>query len=179
MSNAYYLKISTKIVGNALSNVIAEVNEAQSIFSADKDDPNAALAAALGITHVKSVLEEAWKATKIMDGFDMESEYKNGRYNENRSILKELCEQLGVSTSNKQPAILQPYTSSSSSSRTTQRSQTSTTRPYSSTSNRTSANRQTTSTSSSSSSNSSDDTPWGCFIVIIIIILQLLISIYS
>lgn len=179
VSNAYYLKISTKIVGNALSNVIAEVNEAQSIFSADKDDPNAALAAALGITHVKSVLEEAWKATKIMDGFDMESEYKNGRYNENRSILKELCEQLGVSTSNKQPAILQPYTSSSSSSRTTQRSQTSTTRPYSSTSNRTSANRQTTSTSSSSSSNSSDDTPWGCFIVIIIIILQLLISIYS
>ena len=179
VSNAYYLKISTQIVGNALSNVIAEVNEAQSIFSADKDDPNAALAAILGITHVKSVLEEAWKATRIMDGFDMESEYKNGRYNENRSILKELCEQLGVSTSNKQPAILQPYTSSSSSSRTTQRSQTSTTRPYSSTSNRTSANRQTTSTSSSSSSNSSDDTPWGCFIVIIIIILQLLISIYS
>ena len=179
VSNAYYLKISTQIVGNALSNVIAEVNEAQSIFSADKDDPNATLAAILGITHVKSVLEEAWKATRIMDSFDMESEYKNGRYNENRSILKELCEQLGVSTSNKQPAILQPYTSSSSSSRTTQRSQTSTTRPYSSTSNRTSANRQTTSTSSSSSSNSSDDTPWGCFIVIIIIILQLLISIYS
>lgn len=177
VSNAYYLKISTQIVGNALSNVIAEVNEAQSIFSADKDDPNATLAAILGITHVKSVLEEAWKATRIMDSFDMESEYKNGRYNENRSILKELCEQLGVSTSNKQPAILQPYTSSSSSSRTTQRSQTSTTRPYSSTSNRTSANRQTTSTSSSSSSNSSDDTPWGCFIVIIIIILQLLISI--
>jgi len=150
VSNAYYLKISTQIVGNALSNVIAEVNEAQSIFSADKDDPNATLAAILGITHVKSVLEEAWKATRIMDSFDMESEYKNGRYNENRSILKELCEQLGVSTSNKQPAILQPYTSSSSSSRTTQRSQTSTTRPYSSTSNRTSANRQTTSTSSSS-----------------------------
>ena len=176
VSNAYYLKISTQIVGNALSNVIAEVNEAQSIFSADKDDPNATLAAILGITHVKSVLEEAWKATRIMDSFDMESEYKNGRYNENRSILKELCEQLGVSTSNKQPAILQPYTSSSSSSRTTQRSQTSTTRPYSSTSNRTSANRQTTSTSSSSSSNSSDDTPWGCIVGIIIGIIIFLIS---
>ena len=91
VSNAYYLKISTQIVGNALSNVIAEVNEAQSIFSADKDDPNAALAAILGITHVKSVLEEAWKATRIMDGFDMESDYKNDRYNKNRSILKGLC----------------------------------------------------------------------------------------
>lgn len=51
VSNAYYLKISTQIVGNALSNVIAEVNEAQSIFSADKDDPNDTLAAILGITH--------------------------------------------------------------------------------------------------------------------------------
>lgn len=168
VSNSYYLKISTQVVGNALSNIIAEVNEAQSIFSADKDDPNATLAAILGITHVKSVLEEAWKATKIMDGFDMESEYKNGRYNENRSILKGLCDQLGVSTS--------AYTSSSLSSRTTQRSQTSTTRPYSSTSNRTSANRQTTSTSSSNSSNSSDDTPWGCIAVIAIGIIIFLIS---
>ena len=34
-----------------------------------------------------------------MDGFDMESEYKNGRYNENRSILKELCDTFSVSTS--------------------------------------------------------------------------------
>lgn len=180
VSNAYYLKISTQIVGNALSNVITEVNEAQSIFSADKDDPNAALAAILGITHVKSVLEEAWKATRIMDGFDMEADYKNDRYNKNRSILKELCDQLGVSTSNLQPAIfIQPYTSSSSSSRTTQRSQTSTARPYSSTSNRTSANRQTTSTSSSSSSNSSDDTPWGCILVIVIGIILFLTSICS
>ena len=168
VSNSYYLKISTQVVGNALSNIIAEVNEAQSIFSADKDDPNATLAAILGITHVKSVLEEAWKATKIMDGFDMESEYKNGRYNENRSILKGLCDQLGVSTS--------AYTSSSSSSRTPQRSQASTTRPYSSTSNRISANRQTTLTSSSSSSNSSDDTPWGCIAVIAIGIIIFLIS---
>lgn len=98
VSNDYYLKISTLVVVNALSNVIAEVNEAQSVFSVDKSNPNAALAAILGVTHVKSVLEEAWKATKIMDGFDMEADYKNNRYNKNRSILKDLCDQLGVST---------------------------------------------------------------------------------
>ena len=90
-SNSYYLKISTKVVGNALSNVIEEVNEAQSILNVDKDDPNAKLTAFLGITHLKSVLEEAWKATKIMDGFDMEADYKSGRYSENRSILRDLC----------------------------------------------------------------------------------------
>ena len=156
VSNAYYLKISTQIVGNALSNVIAEVNEAQSIFSADKDDPNAALAAILGITHVKSVLEEAWKATRIMDGFDMEADYKRGRYSENRSILKGLCEQLGVSTST--------YTPSSSSSRPTQRKPTSTARSSASTTNRASANT----TSSSKSSSSSDN---GCLFGIIFMII--------
>lgn len=97
-SNSYYLKISTQVVGNALSNVIAEVNEAQSIFNTDKEDPKAELAAILGITHLKSVLGEAWKATIIMDGFDMEADYKSGRYGENRSILKELCDKLGIST---------------------------------------------------------------------------------
>ena len=159
VSNAYYLKISTQIVGNALSNVITEVNEAQSIFSADKDDPNAALAAILGITHVKSVLEEAWKATRIMDGFDMEADYKSGRYSENRSILKRLCEQLGVSTS---------YTPSSSSSQPTQRKPTSTARSSASTTNRASANRQTTSTNSYSLSSSNSSSNNGCLIAFIV-----------
>ena len=160
VSNSYYLKISTQIVGNALSNVIAEVNEAQSIFSADKDDPNAALAAILGITHVKFVLEEAWKATIIMDGFDMEADYKSGRYSENRLILKGLCEQLGVSTST--------YTPSSSSSRLTQRKPTATARSYASTTNRASANRQTTSTNSYSSSSSNSSSNNGCLIAFIV-----------
>ena len=97
-SNSYYLKISTLVVRNALSNVIAEVNEAQSLLSVDKDDPNAKLAAFLGIAHLKSVLEEAWKATKLMDGFDMETDYKSGRYSVNRSTLKELCGNLDIPT---------------------------------------------------------------------------------
>ena len=159
-SSEYYLKISTRVVGNALSNVIAEVNEAQSIFSADKDDPNAALAAILGISHVKSVLEEAWKATKIMDDFDMEVGYKNGRYSENRSILKGLCEQLGVSTST--------YTPRLSSLQTSQGNSSSTARSYTPTSNRTSVNRQTTSSSGYSSSNSKSSSNNGCLIAFIV-----------
>ncbi len=141
VSNSYYLKISTQVVGNALHNVIEEVNAAQSIFSADKDDPKAALVA---ILVVKSVLEEAWNAMKIMDGFDMEADYKSGRYSENRSILKGLCEQLGVSTST--------YTPTAPTPRTTQSKPTSTARSYSSTTNRTS-NRQQSSTTSNSSDN--------------------------
>lgn len=155
VSNSYYLKISTKVVGNALSNVIEEVNEAQSILNVDKDDPNAKLTAFLGITHLKSVLEEAWKATKIMDGFDMEADYKSGRYSENRSILRDLCNKLGVSTSSypqkpvsRNPAVQRP----------------SATRSNSPSSNRTYANT----TSSSESSSSSDN---GCLFSIIFMII--------
>lgn len=153
--NEYYLKISTLVVVNALSKVIAEVNEAQSIFSADTDDSDAAFAAILGVAHVKSVLGQAWKITLVMDTFDMDADYRRNKYNKNRSILKGLCEQLGVSTS-----IYTP-----------QSKPTSTARPYSSTTNRTSVNRQTTSTSSYSSSNSDEDTPWGCIIIIVAIII--------
>lgn len=90
-----------------------------------------------------------------MDTFDMDADYRRNKYNKNRSILKGLCEQLGVSTS-----IYTP-----------QSKPTSTARPYSSTTNRTSVNRQTTSTSSYSSSNSDEDTPWGCIIIIVAIII--------
>lgn len=157
-TNDYYLKISTQIVGNALSNVIAEVNEAQSMFSVDKGEPNAALAAILRISHVKSVLEEAWKATRIMDGFDMEADYKAKRYNENRSTLKRLCEQLGVSTST--------YTPRTSTPRTSQSEPTSTARPYSLTPNRGTINRQPTSADSHNSSKSSSSLN-GCVVTLI------------
>ena len=120
-ANGYYLKISTQIVDNALSNVIAEVNSAQSNLNIDKDAPNAKLDALLTITHIKSILEEAWKATQIMDTFDMEAKYRSGRYNENRSILKGLCEQLRVSTSAYTP---KPRTSACTSRPRTPSSQT-------------------------------------------------------
>lgn len=142
-TNDYYLKISTRIVGNALSNVIAEVNEAQSMFGVDKGDSNAALAAILRMSHVKSVLEEAWKATRIMDGFDMEAGFKSKRYNENRSILKGICDQLCVPTSIDTPRTSTP--------RTSQNEPTSTARPYPTTINSTFENRQQSSTPSISS----------------------------
>lgn len=89
-SNSYYLKISTQIVGNALINIIAEVNEAQTRSIAD-----------LEITLIKTVLGKTWGAITKMDGFDMEPDFKSGKYNTNRSRLKELCQKLGVPTPEK------------------------------------------------------------------------------
>lgn len=88
VSNKYYLKISTQVVGNALHNVIAEVNEAQQAVAATTH----------GSTHLKSVLAEAWKTTLIMDVFDMNQDFKNNRYASNRSVLKDLYERYDVAS---------------------------------------------------------------------------------
>lgn len=67
----YYLKISTVIINNALSNVIAEVNGAQ-----ERD-----------FETLKSTLIAAWRAQLYMDKFDLEPEYKEGRYRQSRDAL--------------------------------------------------------------------------------------------
>ncbi len=145
-SNGYYLKISTQVVGNALHNVIEEVNALQ-------NDPtfqvNMILDKSAALSSLRSVLRSAWQATKLMDTFDMESDFKNSRYDENRRTLSNMCSQVGVST------YTSSYSSSSSSSSSSYRP----------------ASRPAAAYSSKSSSNSSDDTNWGCIIGIIIAII--------
>ena len=164
VNNSYYLKISTQIVGNALHNIIGEVNAAQSILKVNKDDPNAALAALFGLTRVKSALEEAWKATLIMDSFDMESEFKSNRYDVNRKTLKGLCDQLDVSTSSERvvlidPSIVSPMVNSiNQSSRVLRDSpKAPPIPPY-------------------TPLTPPDDTPWGCICGIIVFIIILIMS---
>lgn len=96
-TNAYYLKMSTQIVGNALHNIVEEVNAVQ-------NDPQIALRLQLGIgldptsmDKIKSAVREAWKATTIMDDFDLEPDFRP-HYNENRNTLKTMCNQMGIST---------------------------------------------------------------------------------
>ena len=93
-SNSYYLQMSTLMVSAALHNVIEEVNRAQQSIELDLilDRYNA-------LSKIKSVMTAAWNATKIMDSFDMESSFKSNRYNPNRNTLRNLCNQLGISTS--------------------------------------------------------------------------------
>ena len=81
-TNKYYLKISTQVVSNALHNLIEEVNAAQKQRTSE----------------TKRALKEAWKATLIMDAFDMEQEFRNNRYASNRSVLKDLYERYNVAS---------------------------------------------------------------------------------
>ena len=94
-----YLKLSTQVVGNALHNVIEEVNAKQKYL-----ELRVSLAVGYEIKNIldrelRPILQEAWKAIKLMDGFDMEYDFKTNRYNTNRATLKDMCEQMGISTS--------------------------------------------------------------------------------
>lgn len=168
-TNSFYLSLSTQVVGNALHNVIEEVNEAQNYFGAlvkvikesgidpallnyleDEHSP-----AKLLDSKVKPVMREAWRATIIMDEFDMESDFRTKRYSPNRSSLKDMCDTLRISTSSSS------YQYSSRASTTPTRA---TTPPR-------------TTTSSSSTSSSDDGLPVGCWVVIIIVIIIFLANV--
>ena len=140
INNDYYLRISTQIVSNALHNVVEEVNEAQqplakisellgnmdprmrSIFLASSND---AVNTFREVERkVKSTLSEAWKATMIMDEFDMEIDFKS-KYRQNRNTLKTICDNMGVSTyvsitSKRAQPISRPSAVSSTTRNTTQ-----------------------------------------------------------
>ena len=94
-SHAYYLKISSLVVNNALHNVIEEVNAAQDTFSR-KSQINLATASDLFV--LKATIDKAWDATLIMDDFDLDDESKE-RYRTNRNALMNLRNQLGGATS--------------------------------------------------------------------------------
>ena len=173
-TNAYYLNLSTQIVGNALHNVIDEVNQAHA--------PLAELGKLLGemtpverssyisrnAQHIRALqaevnltLRKAWDATLLMDKFDLEPDFRS-HYNENRSTLKSMCEKAGIPTSSQTSAPSRPSARPSSSSGS------SSSRPSSS-SLGSSSSRPSTAYNSSSSSSSSSSGNGGCVLTLIII----------
>lgn len=89
-NNAYYLRMSTLIVGASLHNIIEEFNGVMN----DNIQLQLMLDRAGTIRKVKSVFDQAWKAFLYMDKLDMEPEFRSGRYNQNRSVLKGQVEEL-------------------------------------------------------------------------------------
>ena len=95
-----------------------------------------------------------------MDTFDMQQDFKTNRYLQNRAILKDICDQMG---------ILLMISQSSESSTTTR---VTTPRSVPSSMPRSTSTQQT-------SSSSSDDTNWGCIVTIAIAVIIGLISMCS
>jgi len=111
VTNIFYLNLSTQVVGNALHNVIEEVNESQkdefaniggsqeyeSILQLQNRERK--------ITRVKNALQAAWEAITLMDYFDLEYSFKTNRYIANKKILRDMWNQLGIGSPNRQSSI--------------------------------------------------------------------------
>jgi hypothetical protein len=158
-SHPFYLKLSTQVVGNALHNVIAEVNQVQKETQPRRYDPLRAipvyderLDAIERLSKITSTFQRAWDATLLMDSFDLESEFRDNRYRPNRNTLKEMCDQLGIATSRPTPRVSTPRRTSTSSS----------------TSSQSTSSKPTVSSSSSSGS--------GCMVFIVIGIIQIILA---
>ena len=96
----YYLQISTYLVSIVLDCVIEEHNQITNRYAPILKD---SISRSLAINQISRMLKKAWKATLMMDMFDMTSEFKNGRYAQNRKALYDMCEStIGKTEMNKQ-----------------------------------------------------------------------------
>lgn len=150
-TNAFYLSLSTEVVGNALHNLIAEVNQAQNTFARTIEECknhgiNPYLLGSTPLDKIKSVVKEAWEATVLMDSFDLEYGFKTQRYDPNRQSLKKMCDDLGISNT---PTPRSPGTTSTPTPPTTP------------------------------PTGGDDDMPLGCWIAIIIAIIIFLANVAS
>lgn len=104
-TNANYLKLSTIVVQTALHTIVEEVNNVQKGDTLDiggipiemPDDLLTPEQRRQKFERIKKVVGDAWKATMIMDEFDLEPQFKS-HYNQNRSTLKSMCNNMGIPT---------------------------------------------------------------------------------
>ena len=100
-TNTFYLKLSTRVVNSALQDIIEEVNIEQEKLKTLAEQSPLTLHSAFGsdiLADLKNILTRAWRATLLMDSFDMEEEFKREKYSPNRSTLKDICQQLHINT---------------------------------------------------------------------------------
>lgn len=81
--NELYLQLSTQIVGNALSNVIAEVNDLSTTYSLSALPPTR--------EQMKDVVSRAWRCIRKMQNYDMNKDFKNDKFRPNLRTLRGMC----------------------------------------------------------------------------------------
>lgn len=103
-TNEYYLRMSTQIVSIAMHFIVEEVNAVQKSDTIEIQGIPLEIDSLMTpelrlqkLNKIKSTVREAWKAITLMDDFDLELEFKS-HYNQNRSTLKSICSDLGIST---------------------------------------------------------------------------------
>ena len=103
VTDVLYLQLSTRVVSQAQSYVIEEVNKAQEDFSLKAANNRYG-----SILLLKSVLRSGWEVTNLIGDFDMELDFKVNRFNLNKEALRSLCNQLDISTTSTSTIPLKP-----------------------------------------------------------------------
>ena len=107
-TDAYYLRLSTQVAGNALHNLIEEVNEAQkprqetqsmfgvspSSFGYSGREFESPASRNLLLLRITKAVSDAWRCIEIIDTFDTENDFYNNRYIPNRNTLKGMHDQI-------------------------------------------------------------------------------------
>ena len=102
LHKSYYLDISTQIVSAALSSVIEEYNEVTNKIGNQLQNTYTRASA---LNSLKDVLKRAWKATLMMDKFDINDDFKKERYATNRKTLAEMYDNVFGSYSSSSSSI--------------------------------------------------------------------------
>ena len=97
VGHPYYLKMSTLVGTVSLSMLVSAVNQAQE--NQASQDIHEAISSYLKL---KTTVSAAWQITLLMDDMDFDSDFR-ARYSQNRKTLKDICENIGVSTSPSTP----------------------------------------------------------------------------
>lgn len=90
VTHDYYIRMSSVVVGNALHNLIEEVNATQKAYN---DAPVGSYSETAARNKYKSSVEAAWSLTQRIETFAMDSTTAQ-RFNQNKEILRGLYNQL-------------------------------------------------------------------------------------
>ena len=104
--DAFYLKLSTLVVSQALHGVVVEINASQKPIEENIGFMDYELSSYFLkpeqrqkiIDRLKKALSDAWDAIIIMDRFDLDTSFKQ-HYYQNRKTIKSMGEQFGVISS--------------------------------------------------------------------------------
>ncbi|HSD07657.1 hypothetical protein [Flavobacterium sp.] len=107
-----YLRLSTRVAGQAQSYIIEEVNNVQENLeyklSVDRYGT---------LNKIKTAFRNGWEVTNLIGTLDMEHEYKTSRFNPYKETLRGLCNQLDISTTSYSTSSPSSSSRSSTSSR--------------------------------------------------------------
>ncbi len=118
-SDDMYLKISTRVAGQAQSYVISEFNRVQDVLMKKLATLYSDYEKRAVFTVFREKLQEAYSVMVTIRSLDMEYDFKINHYQKNFQVIKDMCDKMGVSSSASSHSSPSSYRTTSTSRSTT------------------------------------------------------------